>query len=147
MKHRLLSFLTAALAILLLLPPLGFSFIHGAIWPGGFFQVSGSAGSQFSSPGWAAYNLTCNSRMGRVLVKDDITGKALLNASVLGHAQFVIALPHAGDYSVHAVGNTSLVCTAQIWKPYATRRVQDASYIGSSAFLLLFAFLLWRWWS
>jgi len=133
--------------VLFLLPTIEFTLIHGTVWPGGVFQVSGSAGSQFSSPGWAAYNLTCNGRMGRVLVKDDITGKVILNATVPGQGRFVVVLPHAGDYSVQAVGNTSLTCTAQVWKPYATRRLRDVSYIGSSVFLLLFALALWRWWS
>ena len=146
MKHRLLSFLMLSLAVLFLLPPMEFAFIHGTVWPGGVFHVAGKSGAQFNSPGWAVYNLTCNGRMGKILVRDDATGRALLNASVLGHGQFVIVLPHAGDYSVQtAADNTSLVCSDQVWNPYATRRVQDVSYTGSSAFLLLFALALWRW--
>ena len=147
MKHRLVSVLLVALAFLFLLPPLEFSFIHHEVWPGGVFPVSRNAGMQFSSPGWAVYNLTCNGKADRVMVKDDFTGKVLLNASVLGHWQFTVILPHAGDYSVQAAAdNTSLTCVGQVWEPYATKRVQDLSYIGSSVFIILFALTLWRWW-
>ncbi len=147
MRHRLVSFLLVALAFLFLLPPMEFSFIHHEVWSGGVFMVSGKTGVQFSSPGWAVYNLTCNGKMGRVVVRDDFTGKVLLNASVFGHGQFVVTLPHAGDYSVQAgARNTSLTCVGQVWEPYPTRRVQSISYVGSSVFLFLFALALWRWW-
>ncbi|NJF25495.1 hypothetical protein [Thermococcus sp. Bubb.Bath] len=146
MRHRFLSFLLLSVGFLFLIPVVEFSFVHHAVWPGGIYSVDGTGGSQFSSPGWALLNLTCNGRIGRVVVTDDITGKTLLNASVHGHGQFVVVLPHAGDYSDYGDGsNTSITCTDQLWSPYATKRVQETSYLGSSMFFLLFALAVWRW--
>ncbi|NJE55035.1 hypothetical protein [Thermococcus sp. 21S9] len=143
MRHRMIVSLVFVLGILFLLPVIEFSQIHKTVWPGGVYPVSGNRGAQFNSPGWAVLNLTCNGKSGRVVVEDDVTGRVLLNSTVLGHAQFEIVLPHAGDYSIYGSNsNESLVCTDQVWKPYATTTVQDVSYLGSSAMFLLFVILL-----
>jgi len=146
MRHRLIVSLVLVIGVLFLIPVIEFSQIHKTVWPGGVYPISGKGGTQFNSPGWAVLNLTCNGKGGQVIVEDDIEGRVLLNATVVGHAQFEVVLPHAGDYSVYSSNsNESLVCTDQVWKPYATRTVQNVSYLGSSLMFLMSALLLWRW--
>ncbi|WP_456423103.1 hypothetical protein [Thermococcus sp.] len=144
MRHRLIVSLVFVLGVLFLIPVIEFSQIHKTVWPGGVYPVSGNRGVQFNSPGWAVLNLTCNGKGGRVIVEDDIEERVLLNATVVGHAQFEVVLPHAGDYGIYGSNpNESLVCTDQVWKPYTTRTVQNVSYIGSSMMFLILALLLW----
>ncbi|WP_099210076.1 hypothetical protein [Thermococcus henrietii] len=146
MRHRLVLSILIILGFVFLLPVLEFGAIHGAVWPGGVYTVSQTEGSQFSSPGWAVLNLTCNGRTGRVLVMDDTMGRPILNATVFGHGNFEVVIPHAGDYSVFSMSNGTLVCTDRLWCPHPTERVQNVSYLASSTCFALSAFLLWRWW-
>ena len=96
-------------------------------------------------PTRALVQVSCNGE-GNLVIYDGITGKAVDNRSIFGHAEYQFIIPHEGEYNaVNSKMDTTLVCSFRVIRNYPTKEVQNALYISGSALALLLALIVWRW--